>query len=121
MAEDHRHAAGQLTYEVTEVHGEDPTAGLGIIFRSTDYVQAVEFAFDYLSRRDPSRDGTVDGLHVVKNDRGRRETVWTYAHTARVNQFDPMRKWGYDVTKNWHGPAVPVRPLRLGSRISRRA
>lgn len=120
MAEQDRHAAGQVTYEVTEVHGGDPGVGLGIVFRSVDYAHAVEFAFEYLARRDPDREGSVDGLEVVKNDRGKRETVWTYAHTSRATQVDPMRRWGYDVTRNWEGPRVPVRPLPLGGRISRR-
>jgi hypothetical protein len=45
--------------------------------------------------------------------------VWSYRHAAQANRFDPMRKWGYDVTRSWHGPAAPARPLRL-TRISRR-
>lgn len=119
MAEEHRHAAGQATYEVREIHGEDLAVGLGILFRCTDYVRAVEFAFDYLTRRDPRREGAVEGLEVVKNDGGKREAVWSYRHTGQANRFDPMRKWGYDVTRSWHGPATPARPLRL-TRISRR-
>jgi hypothetical protein len=121
MAEHVRHAAGQATYEVHEVLGEDPTATLGILFRCTDYAGAVEFAFEYLVRRDPQREGTVGGLEVVKNDRGKRETVWTYSHAAQGSRLDPLRKWGFDVTRNWQGPAAHVRPLPLSHRISRRA
>jgi hypothetical protein len=120
MAEELRHAAGHATYEVHEVLDEDPVVNLGILFRCTDYVGAVEFAFEYLASRDPRRDGTVSGLEVVKNDRGKRETVWTYSHASHVNRLDPVRKWGFDVTRNWHRPVGPVHPPRLGSRVTRR-
>jgi hypothetical protein len=120
MAEDLRHAAGQATYEVREGAGDTLAADGGILFRCTDYARAVEFAFEYLANRDPHRDGTIAALEVVKNDRGKRETVWTYSHAAQANRIDPVAKWGFDVTRRWHGPAVPVRPLRLASRPSRR-
>ena len=121
MAEDLRHAAGRATYEVREVRDGDPTVDLGLLFRCTDYVHAVEFVFEYLGRRDPQRDGTVGGLQVVKNGDGKRETVWAYSHAAQANRPDPVRKWGFDVTRHWQGPVAPVRPLRLANRISRRA
>lgn len=120
MAEDLRHAAGQATYEVREVLEEDPAVGLGVLFRCTDYVRAVEFAFDYLQRRDPQRDGTVGGLEVVKVGDGKPETVWTYNHAAQANRPDPIRVWGFDVTRPWRAPATPVRQLGLGSRVIRR-
>jgi hypothetical protein len=121
MADELRHAAGRASYEVREIHGEDRAVGLGILFRCTDYGRAVEFAFDYLTRRDPRREGTVEGLEVFKNDSGKREAVWSYRHAALAGRFDPARKWGYDVTKSWQLPATSVRPLRLTGRISRRA
>jgi hypothetical protein len=119
MAEDSRHAAGQATYEVREVLDGDPAVDLGLLFRCNDYVHAVEFAFDLLARRDPRRDGTIGALEVVKNDRGKRETVWNYSHSAQASRPDPMRRWGFDVTRHWQGPATPVRPLTLGQRIRR--
>jgi hypothetical protein len=119
MAEQVRHAAGQATYEVHEVLGEDSTASLGILFRCADYASAVEFAFDYLANRDSQRERAVDGLEVVKNDRGKRVPVWTYSHAAQANRLDPLRKWGFDVTRNWHGPARFVRPRPLSRRIPR--
>lgn len=119
MAEDLRHAAGQATYEVREVLDGDPAVDLGLLFRCNDYVNAVEFAFDLLERRDPRREGTIGGLEVVKTDQGKRETVWTYSHSARASRPDPMRRWGFDVTTHWQGPATHVRPLTLGQRIRR--
>jgi hypothetical protein len=121
MAEEVRHAAGQATYEVHEVLGEDPAVDVGIVCRCEDYVRAVDFAFEYLAKRDPRRDGTVNRLEVVKNDRGKRETVWTYSHVAHANRPDPVRKWGFDVTRSWQGPATSVRALPLRHRVSRRA
>ena len=120
MAEELRHAAGQATYEVREGADEAYAREGGLLFRCTDYGRAVEFAFEYLANRDPDRDGTVAALEVVKNDRGKREAVWTYSHAAQANRVDPVRKWGFDVTRRWHGPAVPVRPRPLASRPSRR-
>lgn len=109
MAEDLRHAAGQASYEVREVLDGDPA--VGVLFRCAHYVHAVEFAFDFLERRDPRREGTVSGLRVVKVDGGKPETVWTYSHAGEESRPDPVSRWGFDVTRNWQGPAVAARPL----------
>jgi hypothetical protein len=119
MAEDLRHAAGRPTYEVREILDGDAWVDMGILYRCHDYAEAVEFAFDYLGRRDPRRTGAVGGLQVVKaDDRGRRETVWTYDHTERESRPDPVQVWGFDVTRRWNLPTAPVqRPTSLRSRI----
>jgi len=123
MAEDLRHAAGRPTYEVREILDGDAWVDMGILYRCQDYAEAVEFAFDYLGRRDPRRTGAVGGLQVIKNgDRGRRETVWTYNHTEQESPPDPIQVWGYDVTRRWTLPTGPVpRPTSLRSRIPGRA
>jgi hypothetical protein len=119
MAEELRHAAGQATYEVHEVLDGDSSVELNVLFRCADYGLAVEFAFEVLGRRDPQRDGTVGGLQVVKLERGRSETVWTYTHSAQESRPDPTRQWGFDVTRRWQLPTAPVRPF--GGRVYRRA
>lgn len=119
MAEELRHAAGQAAYEVHEVLDGDSSVELNVMFRCTDYVQAVEFAFEILERRDPQREGSVGGLRIVKLERGERETVWTYSHSAQEGRSDPMRQWGFDVTRRWQIPTAPVRPF--GGRVYRRA
>jgi hypothetical protein len=120
MAEELRHAAGQATYEVREIADGDAWVDTAILFRCDEYQTAVEFAFDYLERRDPRRTGIVRGLQVVKND-GRREIVWTYSHAAEETRPDPTRKWGFDVTRRWTGPTGPLpRPTPL-ARVPRRA
>jgi hypothetical protein len=118
MAEGLRHAAGQATYEVREVLDGDPSVELAVLFRCADYVHAVEFAFDILERRDPRREGIVGGLQIVKHEQGKRETVWTYSHSAQESRPDPARKWGFDVTRHWHLPTASVRPV--AGRVSRR-
>jgi hypothetical protein len=121
MADDLRHAAGQATYEVREILDGDAWVDMGILFRCTDYAQAVDFAFDYLGRRDPRRTGAVGGLQVIKDDRGRRETVWTYDHAEQAKRPDPVHLYGFDVTRRWTAPTGPVqRPTPLRSRVLRR-
>jgi hypothetical protein len=121
MAEDLRHAAGQATYEVREILDGDAWVDMGILYRCTDYAQAVDFAFDYLGRRDPRRTGAVGGLQVIKDDRGRRETVWTYDHAEQENRPDPVHVFGFDVTRRWTVPTGPVqRPTPLRNRVPRR-
>jgi hypothetical protein len=121
MAEELRHAAGQATYEVREILDGDAWVEMGILYRCTDYAQAVDFAFDYLGRRDPRRTGAVGGLQVIKEDRGRRETVWTYDHAEQAKRPDPVHLYGFDVTRRWTAPTGPVqRPTPLRSRVLRR-
>jgi hypothetical protein len=109
MAEALSHAAGQATYEVREIL-EGQALGPELRHQCRDYVQAVEFAFEFLQRRDPRREGAVNALEVVKIDGGKRETVWSYDFTREASRPDPTLKWGYDVTRTWSGPA------RQGSR-----
>jgi hypothetical protein len=121
MAEELRHAAGRGRYEVREILDGDAGLDMAILFRCDDYAQAVEFALDYLGRRDPRRTGAVGGLQVLKEEDGRRETAWTYSPTAEANRPDPVSVWGFDVTKRWSAPIGPVvRPTPLRTRIARR-
>ena len=121
MAEDLRHAARRPTYEVREILDGDAGLDMDVLFRCEEYVAAVEFAFDYLGRRDPRRTGAVGGLHVIKQEAGRRETVWTYSHEAEKSSPDPVRKWGFDITRRWTGPTGPVtRPTPTLARVPRR-
>jgi hypothetical protein len=120
MAEELRHAAGHPTYEVREILDGDGWMGMDVLFRCADYGTAVDYAFDFLGRRDPRRTGAVGGLQVIKTEGGRREVVWTYTHAAEETAPDPVRKWGFDVTRRWTGPTGPVvRPTPL-ARVPRR-
>jgi hypothetical protein len=119
MAEATRHAAGQERYEVHEFL-EGQALGPKIRHECRDYVQAVEFAFEFLQRRDPAREGTVSALEVVKVDGGRRETVWSYEHAGETTRIDPVRRWGFDVTRSWGGPARPATRPAFGRLQQRR-
>src|SRR3712207_2773089 len=48
MAHETRHAAWRTEYEVREVVGDDPNATLAPRHRCFEYLEAVEFALDYL-------------------------------------------------------------------------
>jgi hypothetical protein len=120
MAEELRHAARQATYEVREIRDGDLRVETATLFRCDEYARAVEFAFDYLGRRDPRRTGLVGSLQVVKEEGGREETVWAYSHTAEESRPDPVQRWGFDVTRRWTAPTGPVpRPTPL-ARVPRR-
>lgn len=101
------HAAGQATYEVREIV-EGKALGPEIRHECRDYVQAVEFAFEFLQRRDPRREGLVNAIEVVRVDGRLRETVWSYDFERESSRVDPVRKWGFDVTRTWSGPARPT-------------
>jgi hypothetical protein len=103
MAEALSHAAGQERYEVREFL-EGQALGPEVRHECRDYIQAVEFAFEFLQRRDPGREGVVHALEVVKVDGRQRETVWSYDHAHETTRLDPVRKWGFDVTRTWSGP-----------------
>jgi len=120
MAATLSHAAGQERYEVRE-YLEGRALGPEVRHECRDYVQAVEFAFEFLQRRDPRREGLVDALEVVKVDGLRRETVWSYDHAHEAARTDPVRKWGFDVTRTWSGPARPVARPAFGRLQQRRA
>jgi hypothetical protein len=120
MAEDVRHAAGQAKYEVREILDGDAWLDMGILYRCGDYAEAVDFAFDYLARRDPRRTGAVGGLQVIEDDRGRRETVWTYDPAEQDSRPDPVQVFGFDVTRRWSLPTASVqRPTTLRARVPR--
>jgi hypothetical protein len=120
MAATISHAAGQERYEVREFL-EGQALGPEVRHECRDYVQAVEFAFEFLQRRDPRREGIVSALEVVKVDRGRHETVWSYEHSREASRVDPVSRWGFDVTRTWSGPARPATRPAFGRLQQRRA
>lgn len=112
MAERDRHAAGQR-YEVHEVLEGEPPLDLGRRFETTDFGSAVDFAFDFLERRDPRREGAVSALEIVRVAGSDQETVWRYSHTDTTSgPRDLVHLWGYDVTRQWSRPyGAPIRPI----------
>src|SRR5919204_6471827 len=97
-------AARPVSYEVHEVLGADPI-DLGVRFTGSTFDVALEFAFDYLQREDPLRNGKVDGLVIVRVDGVSRERVWSYSHREHAAvDVDLVRLWGFDPTRHWQGP-----------------
>ena len=104
MAELSRHAAGRTLYEVHEILDGDPALDLGSRFACADYLEAFDFALDFLQEHDPQREGRVSGLDIKHVNGAERETVWAYRHgEPPAKQPDLVALWGFDVN-NWTGP-----------------
>jgi hypothetical protein len=104
MAESQSHAAGQPNYEVHESLKRHPGLDLGLRFSSPEPLEAIDFALEFLDEHDPSREGRVSALEIVRVGPERRETVWRYEHDGSPNGHqDPQEVWGFDVTA-WRGP-----------------
>lgn len=112
MAETASHAAAYERYEVHEVLAGEPALDLGLRFESPDFGGAVDFAFAFLERRDPGREGIVSALEIVRVAGAERETVWTYSHAqSRSVAPDLVRVWGFDPGQGWRSPyRTPLRP-----------
>jgi hypothetical protein len=105
MAEIARHAAGRSVYEVHEILGADPGLDLGSRFQCADYLEAFDFALDFLQEHDPEREGKVSGLDIKQVHESRQHTVWEYRHGDVANApADVVALWGFD-PKAWNGPS----------------
>jgi hypothetical protein len=104
-----RHAAGQPIYEVREFLEGEPPVDLGAHFACVDYLDAVDFAAEFLQQRDPAREGVVSALQIVKVTGAKRETVWTYSQSRAREENDRPGVRGFDVSRAWHVP--PTRPV----------
>ena len=101
MAETPRHAAGRSIYEVHETLG---ALDLGSRFRCSDYLEAFDFALDFLQEHDPEREGKVSGLDIKQVHGSRHETVWAYRHEqAGEVPADLVAVWGFGPGR-WQGP-----------------
>jgi hypothetical protein len=113
MAQTASHAAAHERYEVHEVLAGEPALDLGLRFETFDYSLAVDFAFDYLERRDPDRQGVVSALEIVRVAGSQRETVWTYSYAkSRSIARDLVGVWGFHPGNGWSSPyRKPPRPV----------
>ena len=106
MAEPLRHAAGRSIYEVHEILGGDPGLDLGSRYRCADYLEAFDFALDFLQEHDPERVGKVSGLDIKHVHGAEDKTVWAYRHSdAGLAPADLVARWGFDPGR-WQGPAA---------------
>lgn len=104
MVESHNHAAGQSTYEVRESLKHHPGLDLGLRYACDDFLDATDFALEFLDEHDPQREGRVSALEIVRVAPEGRETVWRYERDGSwTGHQDPRTVWGFDVTA-WRGP-----------------
>lgn len=111
MAESQSHAAGQ-SYAVHEGMKLHPGLDLGLRDTSDSFLDASDFAFEFLDEHDPNREGRVSALEIVRIGPESRETVWRYEYNgSQSGHQDPREVWGFDVTK-WRGPDRAAYPAR---------
>jgi hypothetical protein len=109
MAENQSHAAGQ-SYAVHESMKLHPGLDLGLRFTCDSFLEASEFAFEFLDEHDPKREGRVSALEIVRVSQESRETVWRYEYNgSQSGHQDPRELWGFDVN-TWRGPARAAYP-----------
>jgi hypothetical protein len=107
MAESQSHAAGQ-SYAVRESLKRQPGLDLGVRQTCETFIDAVEFAFDFLDEHDPDREGRVSAIEIVRVGPGASETIWRYEHDGSPDGHqDPKDIWGFDIVK-WRGPQHPA-------------
>ena len=85
------------TYQVEDHSSEEAR----VVFRTSAFLDAVDFAFEYLEAESPER------LRIFRILGRKREEVWTYGpETAAETEQQPhdlLDVYGYDVM-NWRGP-----------------
>ena len=88
---------GQPTYQVCDVVYEPEYRRVSVLYETTNFLEAADFACDYVDRKQP------DGLEIQKSDGETSETVWTHSQRRADAEassskslvetfgFDPMR------------------------------
>ena len=108
MANETRHAAWQTErhFAVRLLPEEgDPTEladGLG------DFLEAVDFAVEWLAREDPERTGTAS-LVIFETSNGEAEKVWAYPPDASPEGAPLMKIFGFDPV-NWKAASAEYSP-----------
>ena len=109
MANETRHAAWQterlFAVRLLPEEGE-PTelaGGLG------DFLEAVDFAVEWLAREDPERTGTAS-LAIFETSSGGSEKVWAYPPDESADESSPLMKiFGFDPV-NWKAASSEYSP-----------
>jgi hypothetical protein len=99
MTGDSRAAAEAPKYQIRELtEGESPV-DLGLLHECADFLEAADFAFDYLESNDPLAEGSVSVIQIVRVSGDEREVVCTYRHSesAATKREDSVERWGFDV------------------------
>ena len=88
------------TYQVWEVVLDPSYQALSVLYSSSNFLDAADFAFDFVDEHEP------DALEIQRADSETRETLWTYsarraAAIAETRQ-DLTSTFGFDPT-TWNG------------------
>jgi hypothetical protein len=90
-------APGRPTYQVCDIVYEPEYRRVSVLYETTNFLEAADFACDYVDRKQP------DGLEIQKSDGEQSETVWTHSQKRADAEassskslvetfgFDPMR------------------------------
>jgi hypothetical protein len=88
---------GQPTYRVHEIMYEPTYQQSSILYDSTNFLEAADFACEFVERRNPQ------GLEIQKTDGRASETVWTYsekrAAAEAVSRKRLVETFGFDPTR----------------------
>jgi hypothetical protein len=95
-------AADETRYELRELAAGPTPLQLGVRYSGMAFLDAVDAALEFLDEHDPEREGKVTALEIVRVEPAERTVVWRYCHDA-APPLDPIRVWGFDVTRSWRG------------------
>ena len=99
MTGDSRAAAEAPMYQIRELTDGDHPVDLGLLHECPDFLEAADFAFEYLESNDPLQEGSVSVIQIVRVSGSEREVVCTYRHSeaAAARREDSVERWGFDV------------------------
>ena len=110
MAESQSHAAMEPRYVVRESMKRHPGLDLGLRHACASFLDAAEFAIEFLDEHDPEREGRVSALEIVREAPEGSATVWRYEHDgSRSGHQNGRQIWGFDANA-WRGPDRAAHP-----------
>lgn len=110
MAQSQSHAAMESRYVVRESMKRHPGLDLGPRHTCSTFLDAAEFAIEFLDEHDPHREGRVSALEIVRESPEPAETVWRYEHDGtETGHQDPRKMWGFDANA-WKDPHRAANP-----------
>ncbi len=93
-------APTEPTYQVWEVVLEPRYQALSVLYSTSNFLDAADFAFDFVDEHEP------EALEIQRADSTKRETLWTYssrrAAAMAENRKDLAETFGFDPT-TWDG------------------
>jgi hypothetical protein len=85
---------GEPRYEVWDVAYDPVYVRRSVLFETTNFLEAADFACELVDRAQP------EALEIQRRDNGASETVWTYsqqrAEVAAASRTSPTDRFGFD-------------------------